>query len=100
MKHKPSWKGDSSSISQRNFPHFTRPEGSLTLYLALHNLLPRQFHLLPGIGVIQCFAALALTASYSPVMTVQMIAKSFLWINDSLTFNVTLFFSQPNAVGR
>jgi len=62
MKHKLSWKGDSSSISQQNFPYFTGPDGSSTLYLALHNLTPRQFHRLPGIGVIQCFAAFPATA--------------------------------------
>jgi hypothetical protein len=95
MRHKPSWRGDSSSTSQRNAPHFTEPEGSLALYLALHNSTPRQFHLLPGNGVIQCFAASALSASYGPVMTVHMITKSLLWINDSLTFNMTHFLVSP-----
>jgi hypothetical protein len=62
--------------------------------------MQRQFHLLPGIGVFQCFAASALSASYGPVMTVHVITKSLLWTIDSLIFNVTVFFSQPNAVGR
>jgi len=55
---------------------------------------------IPPVGVFQCFVASALSASYSPVMTVHTITKSLLWINDSLTFNMTLFLSQPNAVGR
>jgi hypothetical protein len=55
----------------------------------------RQFHLLPGIAVFQCFPALSLSASYSPVMTVHMITKYLLWINNSLTFNVTLFLVSP-----
>jgi len=96
MKHNPSWRGDSSSTSQGNAPHFTEPEGSLTLYLALHNSTPRQFHLLPGNSVIQCSAASALSAGYGgPVMSVHMITKSLLWISDSLTFNMTLFSVSP-----
>jgi len=95
MKHNPSWRGEISSTSQGNTPHFTEPEGSLTLYLALHDSTPRKFHLLPGNSVIQCFAASALSAGYGPGMSVHMITKSLLWISDSLTFNMILFSVSP-----
>jgi hypothetical protein len=63
-----------------------------------HNLMMRWFQLFHDIGMFLCFTQWGCSPTSCPTVTACMIVKSLLYVDECLTLNINLLFSQLLAM--